>query len=278
MNDRFWRAIETIHDVVYFLPEERRPYEPLGITGWWRGYFASRAAALGTPGAATVTAAFHGFAPSMVAKYVPAVWATATPADIIAARTEAARQIVAPALHAVDGHRLATALSAALEGVDWAGKVLAAAHAELPTPGDDAGRLWHAATALREYRGDCHIAVLTAAGLDGATANLLASATGLVPPGQQQVRGWSDDEWTRAADQLRQRGWTDEFGTVSDSGRAARAQLEAATGRVCAAGVNEETQARAIVLENDLVTVASAIIDALAMRYPNPTGAGSPLT
>ena len=40
------------------------------------------------------------------------------------------------------------------------------------------GRLWHAATILREYRGDCHVALLTSAGLDGAAANAFAVADG----------------------------------------------------------------------------------------------------
>ncbi len=41
--------------------------------------------------------------------------------------------------------------------------------------------LWHAATVLREHRGDGHVAALVAAGLDGRQALVTMAATGAVP-------------------------------------------------------------------------------------------------
>src|SRR5665811_2439038 len=61
-----WSSLNTIHGVVYFHPEAAKSYKELGLRGYWSGYFASRAAALGTPRARVVTALFHGFAPSKV--------------------------------------------------------------------------------------------------------------------------------------------------------------------------------------------------------------------
>ena len=91
-----------------------------------------------------------------------------------------ARDALAPGLADADVERLAKELTAIWTSLDFAGKGLAAAHASLPAPDDAIGRLWHAATILREYRGDCHVAILTAAGLDGAAANALAVADGRV--------------------------------------------------------------------------------------------------
>jgi len=37
---------ETLHAVFYFAPEATAAYESVGLRGYWRGYFASRCAAL----------------------------------------------------------------------------------------------------------------------------------------------------------------------------------------------------------------------------------------
>jgi len=42
-----WTLFEPIHAVIYFAPEARSAYERAGLRGFWRGYFASRAAPLG---------------------------------------------------------------------------------------------------------------------------------------------------------------------------------------------------------------------------------------
>jgi len=44
----------------------------IGLRGFWRGYFASRSAALGSASAEFVTALFFGFAPGMVRRALPA--------------------------------------------------------------------------------------------------------------------------------------------------------------------------------------------------------------
>ena len=73
-------------------------------------------------------------------------------------------------------------------------------------------------TVLREYRGDCHVAVLTARGLGGAAANVLAEACGLTDGRQQAVRGWSDAAWHDARALLEQRGWVGEEGATDTVG------------------------------------------------------------
>ena len=42
--------VESVHAVVCFAPEPQSAYAELGLRGFWRGYFASRAAPLGAAG------------------------------------------------------------------------------------------------------------------------------------------------------------------------------------------------------------------------------------
>ncbi|MGI9085726.1 MAG: SCO6745 family protein [Aeromicrobium sp.] len=272
----FWQAIEVLHDVVYFAPDAKQRYEAIGLKGYWMGYVASRSAALGTPPPEVVIALFHGFAPRLVGRAVPDAWAMADRDDILATRLHLARDSLAPGLAEADVDRMAKDLAAIAASLDYAGKGLAAAHASLPAPDDPLGRLWHAATILREYRGDCHVAILTAAGLDGAAANALSVADGRVGSNQRERRGWSEDEWAEAYERLRRRAWTDELATITDSGRAARAQIEDATDRVSAASFDEEAQARTITLETALVSAARAVKASGAVQFPNPTGTLAP--
>ncbi len=272
----FWQAIEVIHDVVYFAPDAKQRYEAIGLKGYWMGYVASRSAALGTPPPEVVVALFHGFAPRLIERALPDAWSMASRDDILATRLDLARDALTTGLADTDVPRMAKELQAIIPTLDFAGKGLAAAHVSLPPPADDLGRLWHAATVLREYRGDCHVAILTAAGLDGAAANALAVADGRVTPKQREMRAWTEEEWTEAYERLRRRAWTDEFATITDSGRAARAQIEDATDRVSASSFDEEAQARTITLEDALVSAARAIEASGAMQFPNPVGVRAP--
>ena len=275
-GNTFWRSIEAIHDVVYFAPDTRQRYEAIGLKGYWMGYMASRSAAVGTPPPELVVALFQGFAPRMVARALPDAWSMASRDDVLRTRYALAREALAPALADVDAGRIAKELSAITHGIDFAGKPLAAAHHSLPEPADDPGRLWHAATVIREYRGDCHIAVLTSAGLDGAAANALAVADGRAGEQQRKMRGWTDDEWAAAISRLATRGWVDADGTIAETGRSARQQIEDATDRVCAAGIDREATGRIITIEEPLLALAHAIDASGAVPYPNPTGVQKP--
>ena len=275
-NRAFWRSIEAVHDVVYFAPDAKQRYESLGLKGYWMGYVASRSAALGAASPTTVTALFHGFAPALVRRALPDAWERATPADVLETRLAIARDALSPALDGVDVDRVARELEQVVAGLDFAGKPLAAAHADVPVPGDEVGRLWHAATVVRESRGDCHVAVLTAAGLDGASANALAVAAGLAPTEQRTVRGWTEDEWSDAVGRLGTRGWVDATGALTDTGRSARAQIEDTTDRVCAAGLDRRATGRAITVEAALTDIARSLDHAGAVPYPNPTAVPRP--
>jgi hypothetical protein len=272
---QFWQGIEVIHDVVYFGDDMRERFEAIGLKGWWMAYFAHRSAALGTPDPKTVTALFHGFAPRLVERALPDAWSLADRNEILATRLTLAvdrlSPVIDPAAVETDVARLARDLESIVDGLDFAGRALAAAHASLPKPNDPIERLWWAATVLREYRGDSHVALLVAAGLDGVAANALAVADGRAPARQQAARGWNDDEWMAAYEHLRRRAWTTEYGEITDAGKAARAQIEDATDRVSSACFDEEMQARAITTERALVDLARAVNSAGAVQFPNPT-------
>ncbi len=63
---RMWTLFEPVHVVSYFAAPAKGAFEQAGLRGFWRGYFAGRAAPIGPVGAAPVIAAFFSFAPSMV--------------------------------------------------------------------------------------------------------------------------------------------------------------------------------------------------------------------
>src|SRR3984957_1967230 len=228
-----WTMFEPVHDVTYFAPEAVGAFTEAGLRGYWRGYFAGRAAPLGGARAAVVTASFFNFAPSFVARAVPGVWDLVTPQEAVAVREAGA----APALRRLLGGREAEAAKAAdllwraAEDLDFAGRVLSAANAALPVSGEPLTRLWQAATLLREHRGDSHFAALAAAGIDGCEAVVLrcAKGGGISRDLMQPVRGWTDEQWAAAAARLAERGWIGEDGAVTAAGRAAHDAVEAPT-------------------------------------------------
>ena len=258
----FWHAVETIHHVVYFAPDAKATFQAVGLKGQWMGYFASRAVALGTPPPEVVVATFHGFAPRMVHRALPTAWELASRDAILAARHDLARRTIAPGFEGVDVATLAAGLQAALPGLDLAGRPLAAGHVALPAPEDDLGAAWHAASALREYRGDSHLAVLTAAGIDGVAANVLAVAAGLALPDQQKLRGWTDEEWEIGAAGLRARGWISADDTITPDGITARTELESATDRATLAGMSGEAVEHLVAVAHLAVTASKQLVAA----------------
>jgi hypothetical protein len=236
VSRRMWTFFEPVHVVTYFAPEARAAFEDAGLRGFWRGYFAGRAAPLGRVRAEPVTASFFTFAPPMVARALPGVWDLATPDDALAARsagaTAALRCLLGESAAGVTG--LADRLMRAADGLDCAGRVLAAANTALPVPGEPLARLWHAATLLREHRGDGHFAALLAADIDGCEAVVLRAGIDADRGQLQPVRGWTDEQWDEATDRLTHRGWLDPNGRPTDAGRERIARIEATTDALAA--------------------------------------------
>ncbi|MCM3847886.1 hypothetical protein ND486_16985 [Pseudonocardia sp. DR1-2] len=272
-----WAELEPVHDVVYFAPEARAAAEAAGFRGFWRGYFAMRAAPLGPVGAAPVTAAFHGFHPSMVARALPGVWSLGTPDGALAARL--AGSAAALRRSGLDGadpaalHRAAELAWAAAGEVDADGRVLAAANAALPRPDGDLEALWQATTTLREHRGDGHVAVLVARGVGPVAAHHLKIAAGETD-GEwlRTARGVDPDAWAAGAEDLRARGWVDATGALTTAGADEHDEIERLTDRAAArpwAALGPERTAELAAL---LAPMATAVLAAGDVPVHGPVG------
>lgn len=207
---QMWTLYEPVHAVTYFHPRARAAFEAVGLRGYWRGYFAGRAAPLGPVDAPTVTAAFFSFAPSMVARALPSVWRLATPEEALRARLTGGVQALAeftyelPESHLVEAADL---LEEAAGRVDVAGRVLGAVNAALPRGEYPLARLWQAATTLREHRGDGHVAALVTTGLEPVEVVAWRCRVDQSREFHQPARGWTDEQWTAAEQRLVDKGW-----------------------------------------------------------------------
>jgi len=279
-----WTLFEPVHAVIYFAPEARGAFEEAGLRGFWRGYFAGRAAPLGPAGAAVVTASFFNFAPAFVGRAIPAVWDLITPEDALRTRLAGADA----ALRGLLAGREAEATVAAdllwqvIGELDFSGRVLAAANAALPTPdGQSSGiqssgwaRLWQAATVLREHRGDGHFAALAAADIDGCEAVALRCCRDLRREDLQPVRGWTDEAWKQALARLADRGWVGADGRLTSAGRAAHDTVENATDRAAArpwARLGADATAELASVLTPLAKACAAVVP-----YPSPIGVPVP--
>ncbi|MEU8705924.1 hypothetical protein [Streptomyces sp. NPDC048565] len=237
---QMWHLLEPLHAVFYYAPEVFDEAAALGYATdeRWPSYFVWRAAPLGAAGvdqvsADRVGALFHSFSPAMVGRYVPAGWGVAGPRAVLDARERAVDRAYRALLgDRVDGPELAEAAALArraAEAADVAGRPLAAANAALPWPDAPHLVLWHAATILREHRGDGHVAALVAAGLDPVESLVSFAAIGAARPEVFESRGWSPAEWNAARERLAARGLLEPDGTATDAGRALRAEVERRT-------------------------------------------------
>jgi hypothetical protein len=229
----------------------RDAIEPIATIGWWSraaaegslalgldffgGYVWGRAAALGDDvDPSVVVAAFGVFEPTMLTAVLGAAQATATRTDVLAARSAGASAGLAAATVGVDHaviERLGARLLAAHAGLDGAARPLFGALRSLPVPDDAHGAAWRAAELVREHRGDGHMAACVAAGLDAVEMNVLTELWLEYPVGEYSAtRGFGPEPLARAVASLSARGWLDD-GSLTDTGRAARDEIEAATDR-----------------------------------------------
>ena len=242
---RAHKVLEPLHTPIYFVPEGSERYTALGIKGGMRGYFASRSAPLGVVPVEVVVATFYNFAPAQVAKAIPSVWDVTTPEQVLAARLDAAdaafTRLLGDDLRSDAVAEAATLARTAAEAADVVGRPLFAGHAALPWPDAPHLQLWHAATLLREHRGDGHIAALVLAGLSGAEAAVTYVATGHSMPEalQRSTRGYTEEEWAGVKDALRARGLLAADGSLTAAGTELRARIEAQTDAAAAAPYDE---------------------------------------
>ncbi|MEY9963490.1 hypothetical protein ABIA33_001523 [Streptacidiphilus sp. MAP12-16] len=245
-------AVNPLHSCVYFAPELGDELAGLGLERGAMAYFAGRAAPLGAVDAGTVTATFYNFNHEHVRRYIPAAWAVTTPKAVLTARLRGADGTLRRLLgqETLASKEIAEAAGLALRATEACrpeARPLYAANAGLPVPEEPHLALWHAATLLREHRGDGHLAALAVAGLTGIEALVLHNATGKAPTSElfKRTRGWSAEQWAAARDRLRERGLLDAAGDLTESGAALRDEAEVLTDRLDAAPYNHLGRHRA---------------------------------
>lgn len=278
---RLWQLAEPYHALTYFAPEAQQAYEDAGLRGFWRGYFAGRAAPLGAVGPGVVTACFYGFHPDFVSRALPSIWSMATPEAALAARLAgidaALRRVFGTDL---SGPAFAEAADLARQGLEesrTAGRPLFAANLELEWPPEPHLALWQATTLVREHRGDGHVAALGVAGFDPCEAHVTqAAASGASPETIQPYRGWSDDDWAAATDRLRARGWLDRDGTLTGEGRSWRDRVEHDTDRLAAEPAERLGEERTARLLELLAPLTARLARTGEIPYPNPIGVPAP--
>jgi hypothetical protein len=229
---QMWKLLEPIHAVLYYAPEVFAQVEKLGfpIETRWPSYFPLRAAPLGPVGPEVVAATFYSFNPDMVREH--AHWQIAQPHDLLAARATGVGEALARLTGDVtEAAELAKELA---QNADTAGRPLGAANANLPWPTDPHLILWHAATILREVRGDGHVSALLTAGLDPTEALVSFAAVKAAPKEVFASRGWSAAQWDDAEARLKDRGWVNADGTATEAGEAGRQEVERITDELAA--------------------------------------------
>lgn len=223
-------AIEPIATVSFWSEPAYLAYAHRGLD-FLEGYVWGRACVLGEPSGAVVAAAFGGFEPGLITALYDAGRSACPLADVRSAREAGAVAALREALGEPDDLvTTAGSLRRAVEAIPTAaGRPLAAGLMALGWPEEPHGRLWHACSILREYRGDAHLAAYVVAGLDGLEANLLTELqVGWDPLAYTATRGWSAEAMTAAVGRLEARGLVAD-GALTADGVALRNAIEQTT-------------------------------------------------
>jgi hypothetical protein len=229
-----FELVEPIGLLPYTADDPNESMFALGFTDYWDTYFAGRAAPLGVVPAQVVDALFYSFAPGEVARHIPAVWRTTTPEAAIAARqtgcANALRRILGEQVDTPGFARVTELLLGAATSAPVHGRPMYAALRALPTPDDGVVRLFHAASLLREHRGDGHIAALVVAGIGGLEAHALHALDSGTPPQRfGRLHHLPAQQIAAVVDGLQVRGLIGADGQLSDQGRAVKRRVEALT-------------------------------------------------
>jgi hypothetical protein len=230
--------------VIYFVPEQDEELTAIGLRPGRMCYFASRSAPMGAVSAAVTTATFYNFNPETVAKTIPRAWTLASPDAVVAARLNAVDRAYRRLLgeEVINGAEVAELAELAREATTVfspEARPLYAGHAGLEWPKEPHLALWHAASVLREYRGDGHLLALLRNDLNGIDAIMSHCVTGkgFTEDAARVLRGWSEEQWEESRGRLQERGVIDDSGhALTDAGRRLRDKVEAETDELdCAA-------------------------------------------
>jgi hypothetical protein len=233
--------VEPIGVLPYAADEPTESMFALGFTNYWDTYFAGRAAPLGAcVPAGVVHALFYNFGPGEVARHIPKVWSTTTPEAAIAARQQgcvnALRRILGDLVDTPDFARAVELLTRAATSAPLEGRPMYAALLALPLPEEPVARLFHAASLLREHRGDGHIAALMAEGIGGLEAHvLLALDLGIPGPTFGRIHHLPSALLTDLIDTMKERGLVRDESTFTPAGREVKNRVETLTDELAVA-------------------------------------------
>lgn len=240
MARRMFDLVEPIGVIPYSAEEPNESMFALGFTDYWDTYFAGRAAPLGSSvPAGVVDALFYSFGPGEVARHVPKVWRTTTPEAAIAAREEgcvkALRRILGDVLDTPDVARAIALLTEAAVSAPLEGRPMYAALRALPVPQEQVARLFHAASLLREHRGDGHVSALMTEGIGGLEAHvLLAIDQGIPARSFGRIHHLPAALLTDLIDSMKERGLVEDEMRFTPAGRQAKDRVEAMTDELAA--------------------------------------------
>jgi hypothetical protein len=234
MARRMFELVEPIGVIPYSADEPNEAMFALGFTNYWDTYFAGRAAPLGLAPAEVVHALFYNFAPGEVARHIPKVWRTTTPEAAIAARrrgcANALRQILGDRVDTPAFARATELLTKAATSAPYEGRPMYAALLALAVPDGVVVRLFHAASLLREHRGDGHVVALVAEGVGGLEAHaLFALAMDLPAEKFGRIHHLPPAQLAAVIGGMRDRGLIGADGWLTGHGRAVHERVEALT-------------------------------------------------
>src|SRR3954467_5384638 len=234
MARRMFELVEPIGVIPYSADEPNEAMFALGFTNYWDTYFAGRAAPLGLVPAEVVDALFYNFAPGEVARHIPKVWHTTTPEAAIAARQKgcanALRRILVDHVDTPAFARATELLLKASTSAPVEGRPMYAALRAIPVPNDVVKRLFHAASLLREHRGDGHITALMAEGIGGLEAHVLYALDIDMPVEKfGRIHHLPAAQLAVVIDGMRGRGRIGDAGGLSGRGRVVQQRVEALT-------------------------------------------------
>jgi DNA-binding MarR family transcriptional regulator len=238
---RMFELVEPIGAIPYTADDPNEAMFALGFTDYWDTYFAGRAAPLGSSVPAEVVhALFYNFAPGEVARHIPQVWSTTTPEAAIAARqggcVHALRRILGDLVDTAGFARAVELLTRGATSAPLDGRPMYAALRALPVPDEPVTRLFHAASLLREHRGDGHIAALVSEGIGGLEAHvLLALDMGIPATTFGRIHHLPSALLTELIERMKDRGLVQDESTFTPAGREAKDRVEALTDRLAAA-------------------------------------------
>src|SRR4029453_7300383 len=162
------------------------------------------------------------------------VWHTTTPQAAIAARevgcVKALRRILGDRVDSPEFARAADLLLEAAISAPFEGRPMYAALRAIPIPDDVVARLFHAASLLREHRGDGHIAALMSEGVGGLEAHVLFALDMRMPAEKfGRIPHLPAAQIAAVIDGMRDRDLIGDDGWLSDAGSAVTQRVEALT-------------------------------------------------